>query len=74
MTNFYEVQIKETKSIIYQYSMEVDLPSDSSELLHRVVKSLRKELEEKIGLVTFKGNMLWGLKKNNLPLVLNSCF
>ena len=30
MTNFYEVQIKETKSIIYQYSMEVDLPSDSS--------------------------------------------
>jgi hypothetical protein len=49
---------------IYQYSFDCEpaIPGDSKDLLHRVIRSIRTEVKEKIDIITFSGHMLWGQK------------
>lgn len=69
-TNYYQVIMEKKRSHIYQYYLESDIPADSTEVLYKVIRSLGKELREKIGLLSFRGNMLWGSKSNNLALTM----
>lgn len=64
-TNYFQVNIDSTKNKIYQYSFELDksIPDDS-ELYYHGAKSIRTILRKEIGLLVFKGKMLWGTKSN----------
>jgi proline dehydrogenase len=43
-------------------------------LLHHVIKSIKKELKEKVGLVTASGLMIWGIKNLTIPLSIKTAF
>ncbi len=64
-TNFYSVAEKNQKMIIHQYAIttEPEIPADSTSLLFNVVKFLKKDDKAKIGYLSCKGNIIYGLKK-----------
>lgn len=39
-----------------------------------MIRSIKKETKEKLELITFKGNMMWGLKELSIPLTVKSEF
>ena len=49
---------------LYQFSIDFEpaIPQDSKDLLHAAIRSVKKEVKDKIEMTTYSGNMLWGLK------------
>ena len=50
--------------------MEPTISDKEISFLRRALFTKREELVAKIGLLTFKGRMMWGTKKMNLPFFL----
>lgn len=50
LTNYYEVNLGGKMSHVYQFSFDAEpaIPADSKELLFQVIKSIRRQLKEKI--------------------------
>lgn len=50
LTNYYEVDLGGKMSHIYQFSFDSEpaIPADSKELLFQVIRSIRRQLKEKI--------------------------
>ena len=67
-TNYYNVQIDLKKLKLYQYVLESDVPADSTEILYKMIRSISGQLKDRIGFVSFRGNMLWGNKSSNIPV------
>ena len=73
-TNFYPMKIKKDFKTIFQYSIEFEpeIPSDASKLLEKIIDPLKKELKTKLGLICYKGRMLWGSLKLDLAHNVNT--
>lgn len=68
-TNYYEVDIDKRRNKIYQYSFQLpeEIPDDS-QLYFFAARSIRPKLKEKIGLLNYKGKMLYGSIPVKVPL------
>ena len=73
-TNYYGMKLKKDYKTIYQYSIgfEPELPSDASKIVDKLMESIRKELKNKIGLICYKGRMVWGNIQNDLALIIKT--
>lgn len=56
------------------FDTEPQIPQDSKDVLNQVLRSIRKELKEKLGLITASGLMIWGCKKLAIPLSIKTAF
>jgi hypothetical protein len=76
VSNYFEIKFNSKYDVVYQFMFDTEpqLPQDSKDLLYRVVKSVRKELRDKVGLITASGLMLWGSKKLTIPLAIKTAF
>jgi hypothetical protein len=62
-TNLYEVEIDPRRNKFYQYSATIEeVPKDSADVYFRAIKSIKPQLQEKLGYMTSKGQMIWGWK------------
>lgn len=70
-TNYYDIEIDQKRSLIYQYSFSLDeeIPKDSS-IYQYSINSIKKNLRERIGYLIHSGQMIWGDKKVHLPATL----
>jgi hypothetical protein len=76
MTNYFEIKFGKKYDVVYQFMFDTEpqIPQDSKELLFKVVKSIRNELNKKVGLITASGLMIWGYKKLDIPLSIKTTF
>ncbi len=71
MSNYYEIDMLKEFKTFHQYSIEFEpqLPEDASKISDKLIESIRKELKEKVGLICYKGRMLWGNLSIKLALI-----
>jgi hypothetical protein len=74
MSNHYAISLKKDFKTIFQYSIDFEpqLPPDATKVCEKVIDSVRRELKGKIGLICFKGRMLWGNLKSDLALIIKT--
>lgn len=74
VTNFYTIKLNQAKSIIYQFAYFVtpEIENDSSKKLQHIVRNVWRELVAKIGLISVRGNALFGTKDIKVPLTFKS--
>lgn len=74
VSNYYPIQLGGKYSQIFQMSFDTEpaIPNDSRDLLYEVIRAIRKQVREKVELVSFAGKMLWGLKELPIPLNIKS--
>jgi hypothetical protein len=74
ITNFYDIRLAEKYSVFYQYTFETtpEIPLDSKELLYQIIRHAKKQLVDKIDLITISGKMAWGLVKQNMAFEVTS--
>lgn len=63
-TNCYDIELTEKSLFMYQYVVETDpiIPLDSTKIWYKLVKDIETRLQKVIGLVSHRGNTLWGNK------------
>ena len=64
VTNYFEIDFGGKMTNLHQFSIDFEpaIPQDSKDLLHAAIRSIRREIKEKVEMTTYSGNMLWGLK------------
>ena len=69
-SNYYEIQINQKKSKLYQYDFKLpeEIPQDS-DLYEKGLRSVKKFLKDEFGFVAHKGQQFWGLKSCKVPTV-----
>jgi len=63
-TNCYDIELTGKSLFMYQYLVETDpvIPLDSTKIWYKLVKDIETKLQKVIGLVSHRGNTLWGNK------------
>lgn len=63
-TNCYDIELTGKSLFMYQYVVETDpvIPQDSTKIWYKLVKDIETKLQKVIGLVSHRGNTLWGNK------------
>lgn len=64
ITNYYSICLDKSKLMLYQYSYSVtpEISNDSSRKLQNIIRNAWKPLVQKIGLISVRGNNLYGSK------------
>jgi hypothetical protein len=63
-TNCYDIELTGKSLFMYQYVVETDpvIPLDSTKIWYKLAKDIETKLQKVIGLVSHRGNTLWGNK------------
>jgi hypothetical protein len=64
VTNNFPIDLGRKYPHIYQFTFDTEpaIPQDSKEILYQCIRSVKKQLRDKIEVSTYSGNMIWGLK------------
>jgi len=65
LSNYYNVIINMHRNTFYQYSIDVEIPADSSEELDKLMRNLKRELVNDMDVLCWKGKMCWGTKSKD---------
>ena len=58
----------------YVLTTKPEIPADSADVLRHLVRSLPKDTKEALGLINFKGNIIYGTKSVMEPQIVKSTF
>lgn len=70
-TNYYEFELKDSKSCFYQYSFDIipQLPDDALKLKKRIFHNISKNLENYLGQTIFNGKVIYSNKRSEENII-----